>query len=58
MKYYNICNKYGKIAIKAVNENHALTKYCGYNGLLCIPSSWFVEEITKDDYDKAYRKID
>lgn len=58
MKYFYICNKYGKIAIKAINKEHALKRYCGYNCLLCIPESWFVEEITKDEYDNNYKKID
>ena len=57
MNYYYICNKYGKIAITAINKEHALKKYCGYNCMLSIPKDWYVEEITKEEYESYSNKI-
>lgn len=58
MKYFNVYNGYGKMAIKAYDNNHALKKYCSYNGLLSIPKKYYAIEITKNDYENAYYKID
>ena len=58
MKYYNVYNTNGKMAVKAFNSENALKKYCFYNGLLSIPEKWFAKEITKEEYEKAYYKID
>ena len=58
MKYYNVYNTIGKMAVKAFNSENAIKKYCSYNGLLSIPEKWFAKEITKEEYEKAYYKID
>ncbi len=58
MKYFNVYNGYGKMAIKAYDSNHALKKYCSFNGMLSIPEKWFAKEITKKEYENAYYKID
>lgn len=58
MKYFNVYNDYGKMAIKAYDSNHALKKYCSFNGMLSIPEKWFAKEITKEEYENAYYKID
>ena len=58
MKYFNVYNGYGKMAIKAYDSNHALKKYCSFNGMLSIPEKWFTKEITKEEYENAYYKID
>lgn len=58
MKYFNVYNGYGKMAIKAYDSNHALKKYCSFNGMLSIPEKWFAKEITKEEYENAYYKID
>lgn len=57
MKYYNVYNGNGKMAVMAFNENDALKKYCSFNGMLSVPDKYIAEEISKDDYDKAYYKI-
>ena len=58
MKYYNVYNGYGKMAVKAYNAENALKKYCSYNGMLSIPDKYYAEEMTKEEYEKAYYKID
>ena len=58
MKYYNVYNGYGKMAVKAYDNKNALQKYCSYNGFLSIPEKWFAKEITKEEYEKTYYKID
>ena len=58
MKYYNVYNTIGKMAVKAFNNEDALKKYCSHHGLLSIPEKWYAVEITKEEYEKAYYKID
>ena len=58
MKYYNVYNGYGKMVVKAYDSNNALKKYCSYNGMLSIPDKYYAIEITKEEYEKAYYKID
>ena len=58
MKYYNVYNGYGKMAVKAYDSNNALKKYCSYNGMLSIPDKYYAIEITKEEYEKVYYKID
>ena len=57
MKYYNVYNGYGKMAIKAYNEENALKVYCSFNGMLSIPDKYYAIEITKEEYENAYYKI-
>lgn len=58
MKYFYVYNAIGKTAIKAFDYNHALKKYCSFNGLLSIPEKWYAIETTKEEYEKEYYKID
>ena len=57
MKYYFVYNTIGKTAVKAFNSNHALKKYCIFNGMFSIPEKWYTEEITKEEYENFYYKI-
>ena len=57
MKYYNIYNGYGKMAVKAYDDKNALKKYCSSHGMLSVPDKWYAIEITKEEYEKAYYKI-
>ena len=58
MKYYNVYSENGKMAVKAFNYENALRKYCSFSGMLSIPESYYAIEITKEEYDNAYYKID
>ena len=57
MKYYNVHNGYGKMAVKAYNEEHAIRLYCSYNGMLSIPNKYYAVEISENDYNNSYYKI-
>lgn len=57
MKYYNVYNGNGRTAVKAYDNNHALKKYCSFNGMLSIPEKYYAIEITKDEYEQSYYKI-
>lgn len=57
MRYFNVYNGFGKMAVKAFDEKHALKLYCSYNGMLSIPESYYAIEITVEDYNDSYYKI-
>lgn len=57
MKYYNVYNGFGKMAVKAFNNENALRLYCSHKGMLSIPDSYYAVEITKEEFDNSYYKI-
>lgn len=57
MKYFNVYNNFGKMAVKAFDEKHALKLYCSHNGMLSIPAAYYAVEITEKEYNDAYYKI-
>ena len=57
MKYFNVYNGIGKIAVKAFNSEHALRLYCYYNGMLSIPDKYYIIEISEEEFNNAYYKI-
>ena len=57
MKYFNVYNGFGKMAIKAFDKNQALKLYCSYNGMLSIPDAYYAIEITEKEYNESCYKI-
>lgn len=57
MKYYNVYNGFGKMAVKAFNSENALRLYCSHKGMLSIPETYYAVEISEEEYNKAYYKI-
>lgn len=57
MKYFNVYNGIGKMAVKAFDSKHALRLYCSHNGMLSIPDNYYAVEISKEEYENAYYKI-
>ena len=57
MKYYNVYNNFGKTAVKAFNSENALKLYCSHKGMLSIPDSYYVVEISEEEFDNSYYKI-
>ena len=57
MKYYNVYNNFGKIAVKAFNSENALRLYCSHEGMLSVPDSYYAVEISEEEYNNSYYKI-
>jgi hypothetical protein len=57
MKYFNVYNGIGKMAIKAFDNKHALRLYCSHNGMLSIPDKYYAIEISEEEFNNAYYKI-
>lgn len=57
MKYFNVYNGIGKMAVKAFDSKHALRLYCSHNGMLSIPESYYTIEISEKEYNDSYYKI-
>lgn len=57
MKFYDVYNKYGKMAVKATDSNNALKLFCSSEGMLSVPNTYYAIEITEEEYNKRYYKI-